>query len=139
MNSSSTKQIYSSKMKGRPMETSPIGRCFDNNRMTVLIFLLLMPLCVCLVTRSCPNLCNPMDCSPPGSSVHGDSPGKNTGVGCHTLLQGIFLTWESNWGLLHCRRILYQLSYQGSPWYATLLTWKAFPLLMVSYQILPIF
>ena len=31
-----------------------------------------------------------MDGSPPGSSVHGDSPGKNTGVGCHALLQGIF-------------------------------------------------
>ena len=35
---------------------------------------------------------DPMDCSPPGSSVHGDSPGKNTGVGSHSLLQGIFLT-----------------------------------------------
>ena len=44
-----------------------------------------------------------------------DSPGKNTGVGCHVLLQGIFLTQALNWGLLHCRRILYQLSYQGSP------------------------
>ena len=38
-----------------------------------------------------------MDCSPPGSSVHGDSPGENTGVGCHALLQGIFPTqvWSS--------------------------------------------
>ena len=44
-------------------------------------------------------LCNAMDCSPPGSSVHGDSPGKNTGVGCHALLQGIFSTQESNPGL----------------------------------------
>ena len=42
------------------------------------------------VTQSCPTLCDPLDCSPPGSSVHGDSPGKNTGVGCHTLFQGIF-------------------------------------------------
>ena len=42
-----------------------------------------------------------------------DSPGKNTGVGCHFLLQGIFLTQESNPGLLHCRRILYSLSHQG--------------------------
>ena len=42
--------------------------------------------CLCSVTQSCPSLCNPMDCSPPGSSVHGDSPGKNTGVGCHALL-----------------------------------------------------
>ena len=40
--------------------------------------------------------------------------GQNTGVGSLSLLQGIFLTQESNWGLLHCRRILYQLSYQGS-------------------------
>ena len=42
-----------------------------------------------------------MDCSPPGSSVHGDSPGKYTGVGCHFLLQGIFLTQGSNPPLLH--------------------------------------
>ena len=97
-----------------------------------------------------------MDCEPTGSSVHGGSPDKNTRVGCHTLLQGIFatqgsnpgieprspalqvdslpteppvkpkntgagslsllqgifLTQELNRGLLHCRQILYQLSYQ---------------------------
>jgi len=55
-----------------------------------------------------------MDCSLPGSSVYGDSPGKNTGVGCHALLQEIFPTQGLNPGLLHYRRILYQLSYQGS-------------------------
>ena len=55
-----------------------------------------------------------MDCSPPGSSVHGDSPGKNTGVGCHALLQGIFPTQGSNPGFPHCRQLLYCLSYQGS-------------------------
>ena len=87
-----------------------------------------------------------MDCSLPGSSVHGDSPGKNSGgglpnpgiepksptlqvdslpseppgkpkntrVGSLTLLQGIFPNQESKLGLLHCRQILYQLSYQGS-------------------------
>ena len=48
-----------------------------------------------LVTQSCPALFDPMDCSPPGSSIHGDSPGKNTGVGCHAL-QGIFPTQGSN-------------------------------------------
>ena len=104
--------------------------------------------------QSCPTLCDPMDCSLPGSSVLGilqtrilewvampssrgsnPNPGikpmspalqvdsllfeppekpKNTGVGSLSLLQGIFLTQESNWGLLHCRQILYQLSYQGS-------------------------
>ena len=40
---------------------------------------------------------------------------KNTGVGSQSLLQWIFLTQESNWGLLHCWQILYQLNYQGSP------------------------
>ena len=63
------------------------------------------------VAQSCPTLCDPMDCSPPGSSVHRLS-GKNTGVGSHSLLQGIFLTQGSNLGLLHCRQIL---SHQESP------------------------
>ena len=72
--------------------------------------------CVCaLVTQSCPTLCDPVDCSPPGSSVHGDSPGKTTGICCPALIQGIFLTWRSNPGFLHCRQILYYLSHQGSP------------------------
>ena len=71
--------------------------------------------CVCLVAQLCPTLCDPMDYSPPGSSVPGDSPGKNTGVGCHALLQGFFLTQQSNWGLPHCRWILYQMSYPGNP------------------------
>ena len=103
---------------------------------------------VCLITQLC--LCDPMDCSPPGSLAHGDS--LNTAVGCHilflqhlpnpgieprspalqadslpseppgkpstkstgldsvSLLQGTFLTQESN-RVLHCRWILYQLSY----------------------------
>ena len=39
-------------------------------------------LVLCLVAQSCPTLCDPMDCTPPGSSVHGDSPGKDTAVGC---------------------------------------------------------
>ena len=42
----------------------------------------LCPSTLCLVAHSCPTLCDPMDCSPPGSSVHGDSPAKNTEVGC---------------------------------------------------------
>ena len=53
--------------------------------------------------QSCLTLCNPMDCSPPGSSVHGDSPGSNIGVGSHALPQGIFLIQGSNLYLLHCR------------------------------------
>ena len=49
-----------------------------------------------------------------GSSIHGDSPSKNTGVGCHDHLQGIFPTQGSNPGLTYCRWILYHLSHQGS-------------------------
>ena len=56
-----------------------------------------------------------MDCSLPGFSVHGIFQAKRTGAGCHFLLQGIFPIQESSPGLLHCRQILYQLSYQGSP------------------------
>ena len=50
-------------------------------------------------------------------SLPSEPPGKpkNTGVGSLSILQGIFLTQELNRSLLHCRRILYQLSYQGSP------------------------
>ena len=55
-----------------------------------------------------------MNCSPPSSSVHGDSSGQNTGVGCHSLLQRIFPAQGSNSGLLHCRQILYHLSYKES-------------------------
>ena len=71
---------------------------------------------VYLITQSCPILCNPMDCSLPGSSVHLDSPGKNTTTGCHSFLQGIFPTQGSNPGLLHGRQILYHLSCLGSPY-----------------------
>ena len=50
--------------------------------------------------QSCLTLCDAVDCNPPGSSVDGDSLGKNTEVGCHLLLQGIFPTQGSNLGLL---------------------------------------
>ena len=46
-------------------------------------------MCV-LGARPCPTVCHPVDHSPPGSPVHGDSPGKNTGAGCHALLEGVF-------------------------------------------------
>ena len=129
-------------------------------------------MCV-LVAQLCPTLCDPMDCSPPGSFIHGilqarilewvampssrgdlpdpeikpgspgmqawsevkslsrvrlfatpwtvayrllcpwDFPGKNTGVGCHFLLQGNFPIQGSNPGLLHCRQTLYRLSHSG--------------------------
>ena len=69
---------------------------------------------LCLVTQSCPTLCDPMDFSLPDSTVYGDCPGKNTGVGCHALFQGIFPGQGWNPGLPRCRRILHCLSHQGS-------------------------
>ena len=69
---------------------------------------------LCLVYQLCLTLCNPIDCRPPDSFVHGDSPGKNTGVGCRALLQGIFPTRGSNPSLWQCRWILYHLSHQAS-------------------------
>ena len=67
------------------------------------------------VAQSCLTLCYPMDCSPPKLLCPWNSPDKNTGVGCHFLLQGIFPTQGSNPGLLHFRQILYHQSHQGSP------------------------
>ena len=77
-----------------------------------------------MLTQSCSTICNPMDCTLSGSSVHRDSPGNNTGMCGHALLQGIFPTWGSNPGRLHCRQILYHLSHQGSP---RILAWVAYP------------
>ena len=88
--------------------------------------------------QSCLTLCNPLDCSLPGSSVHGIFLGKNTRVSCHFLLQGIFPTQGSNpcllhllhWHFIHFTQwvTLYPLSYLGS----LRLPWKAYiNLLMV--------
>ena len=68
----------------------------------------------CAQLPSCLRLCDPMDFSLPGSSARGDSPGKNTGKGCHALLQGIFPTQGSNPSILQCRWIPSRLSHQGS-------------------------
>ena len=56
---------------------------------------------ICVHAQSCLTLCNPMDCSLPGSSFPWNFPGKNTAVGCHFLLQVIFQTQGSNPSLLH--------------------------------------
>ena len=77
-----------------------------------------------LHAQSCPILCDSMDCTPPGFSVHWYFPGKNTGVHSHFLLQGIFLTQGSN------LRLLYLLHWQvgslplhdlGSPYYVCIM------------------
>ena len=65
-----------------------------------------------------------MDCSPPGSSVHGIFPGENTGVGCPALLQGIFPTRGLNLCLLHWQVGYLPLSHQGSPHLARVLANK---------------
>ena len=72
-----------------------------------------LPMMYC--AQSCPTLCDPIGCSLPGPSVHGYSPGKNTGVGCHFLLQGIFQIQGLNPDLPHCKWILYHLSHHGNP------------------------
>ena len=67
------------------------------------------------VTRSCPTLCDPVDCSPPGSSVHGMLQARILEWGATPFSRGVFPTQGWNPGLLHCRWILYCLSHQGIP------------------------
>ena len=88
------------------------------------------PHCV-LLSQLCPTLYDSTDSNPPGSSVHGDSPGKNTEVGCLALLQGIFSIQGLNPDLPHCRWILYCLSHQGSP---RMLDWIVYPFSRGSFQ-----
>ena len=75
-----------------------------------------------LVTHSLSDFLGPHELQPTRLLCPWNSPGKNTRVGCHFLLQGIFLTQGSNRGLLHCTWILYHLSHQGSPTVCYLLT-----------------
>ena len=70
---------------------------------------------VMVQSLSCVRLLRPSGLQPARYLCPLDSPGKNTGVGCHFLFQGIFPTQELNLGLLHWRQILYSLSYKGSP------------------------
>ena len=66
------------------------------------------------VSQSFPTICNQWAVACTKLLCPWNSPGKNTGVGCHFLLQGIFLTQGLNPGLTHCRQTLYRLSHQGS-------------------------
>ena len=78
-----------------------------------------------LVVQSYLTLCDPLDCRCQAPlSMEFNSPGKSTGVDCHSVLQGIFPTLGSNPDLLHCRQILYSLSHQGSP---RIQEWVAYP------------
>ena len=71
--------------------------------------------CVCVSHSVMSNSLQPHGLQPVRLLCPWNSPGKNTGVACHSLLQGIFPTQELKTGLLHCRQIFYQLSHQGIP------------------------
>ena len=77
----------------RPRDWTHVSCISCNGRRVLYQLSHYMSLCavLCLVTQLCLTLWDPMDCSPPGSSVHGHSPGKNTGVGCRALLQDMSL------------------------------------------------
>ena len=81
-------------------------------------FVLSLQPCV-LLAQSCQTLCNPKDCSPPGSSFHGILQTRILEQVALLSFRGIFPTQGSNPDFLHCRRILYHLSYQGSPFSKT--------------------
>ena len=71
--------------------------------------------CVCVSHSIMSDSLRPHELQPTRLFCPWNSPGKNTGMGCHSLLQGIFPTQGLNQGLLHCRRILCHLSHQGNP------------------------
>ena len=81
-------------------------------------------LCMCVLVAQSYLTLRPHGLQPARLLCPWDSPGKNTEVGSHFLLQGIFPTQRSNSGLMHCRQILYQLSHKGSP---KTLEWVAYP------------
>ena len=87
---------------------------------------LLFPSCCYLVAKSCPTLCDPMDCDPIRLLCPWDSPGKNTRVGCHFLPQGIFPAQGSNPHLLHWQADSLPMSHQGSP-IPKFIHWDMFP------------
>ena len=84
------------------------------------------------VTQLWPTLCDPMDCSPPGSSIHGIF---QASVDCHFLLQGIFLTQGLNPGLPHCRKMLYYLSHQSGFIFASFPFYASINLLTISFSL----
>ena len=93
---------------------SPIQGTIQQSDLNSWVLILCLGFTVCLASQSCPTVWDSMDHNLPGSSVHGDSRAKNTGVSCHAFLQGIFPTQGSNPGLPYCRWNLYCLSHQGS-------------------------
>ena len=81
-------------------------------------------LCYCLVSHG-RLFCGPMDLQPARLLYPWDFSGKNAGMGCHFLFQRFFLTQESNWCLLHCRRILYHWATREAHVWAMSSTYKS--------------
>ena len=88
-----------------------LSYCGNNCQHFSTFFFSLFLVFIFLFAQLCPTFSNPME--PTRLLCPQDSPDKNTGVGCHALLQGIFPTQGWNLDLLHCRQILYHLSQQG--------------------------
>ena len=84
-----------------------------------------------------PNSLQPHGLQPTRLLCPWDFPGKNVGVGCHFFLQGIFLAQGWNPGLLHCRQILYQLSYQESVWVWVWVSLSVLPNSLQSHGLQP--
>ena len=78
------------------------------------------------VAQSSPRLCDPMDWSPPGSSVHRILQARILEWGAISFSRGSFLTQGWNLGLLHCKRILYHQSQKGI-WWPRLIVWRRLP------------
>ena len=74
-----------------------------------------LPAMLCLVAQLCLTLCDPVDCSPPGFSLHGLLKARILGWVAMPFSRGIFPTQGPHPGLPHCRQILYRLSHQRSP------------------------
>ena len=91
------------------------AKTFFPNKITVTSSGIKTWACICVCAHLCPTLCDPMDCNPPGSSVHGILQGRILGWVAIPFSRVIFPTQGSNMSLLHCRQILYRLSHQGSP------------------------
>ena len=97
------KQFPSPNFRNYPVARYKVSSCC---LLVIAKYQIIMFAVLCLVAPLCLTLCDSMDCSPPGSSVHGDIPGKNTGVGSHSLLQGNFSTQGLNLGLCTAGRFV---------------------------------
>ena len=92
------KQVFTHEMKAQAGNCpTQLALTYAPRQRSHLVWKRLFPIdcCYCCsVTKACPTLCDSMGCSPTGSAIHGDPPGKNTGEGCHAHLQESFPPWD---------------------------------------------